>query len=316
MIWLALLAALMLGAAAALADGLMRRRARRAAVESRLALIAPGAQGNPAAAQGGVLSVLDRIYAAIQRLFAAGVSRRWGVKHSPLLLFVSALLGGACMWLIAHVMLKQPIWISLPLTLAASLAPPRIMLDLEQRGLEAHFLERFPDTIDMVVRMLRAGVPLTATVRAVAAESAPPVNAVFTGLADQTDIGVPLDEALEAAAKWIKLPDFRFFAEAVALQYATGGNLAVTLESLSDIVRKRRTMRLRARAVSAEVRLSTYILGGLPILVVAVLLVVSPDYLSPLITDPRGNWILGAAIGMLLTGFYIMRRMMISVSRV
>jgi tight adherence protein B len=101
---------------------------------------------------------------------------------------------------------------------------------------------------------------------------------------------------------------------AVALQYATGGNLVATLETLSEIVRKRRIARLKAKAVSAEVRLSTYILSALPFLVIGALLVVSPDYLKPLIADRTGNWILGGAIGSLLTGLFVMRNMMNSVS--
>ena len=289
--------------------------AARAAIETRLALVAAGANTRPPQrSTAPFFGAARRAYDLIQHLLALGISRRWGMRVSPLSLFLSTLLGGASMWFLAHSVLRSPFWLALILTAAAMAATPRIMISLEQRRMETHFLEQFPDAVDMVVRALRAGVPLTAAVRAVATDAAPPVDAVFAGLADQTEIGVPLDEALAKTAQWIRLPDFRFFAVAVALQYATGGNLAATLESLSEVVRKRRVMRLKAKAVSAEVRLSAYILSGLPFLVVGALLIVSPNYLKPMITDRRGNWILGAAVGIMLTGLFVMRNMMNSVS--
>jgi tight adherence protein B len=310
-----LLIGLFVGLLAGLADALRARIAERAVIETRLDLVAAGADTRrPQRSTGPFWGGVRRTYDLIQHLFALGVARRWGVRISPLSLFLSALLGGAVAWFLARVVLESPPWLSVTLTAAATAVTPRIMLRLEQKRMEAHFLERFPDAVDMVVRALRAGVPLTAAVRAVATEAAPPVDAVFGGLADQTEIGVPLNEALAKTAQWIRLPDFRFFAVAVGLQYATGGNLAATLDSLSEIVRKRRVMRLKAKAVSAEVRLSTYILSALPFLVVGALLVVSPGYLKPMITDRRGNWILGAAIGSMLTGLFIMRNMMNSVS--
>jgi tight adherence protein B len=308
---LILLIALFVGALAALADMVRGDVARRAAAETRLALVAGDAGAMGASASSGLR---HPYFERMQSFLSLGVSRRWGVKVSPLSLIVGALLGGATMWLVTHDVLKAPGWLCLALSAAAFLATPRITLGFEQRAMEARFLEQFPDAVDVVVRALRAGIPLTAAVRAVAAEAAAPVDAVFSQLADETEIGTPLDEALAKAARWIRLTDFRFFAVAVALQYATGGNLAATLESLSDIVRKRRVARLKAKAVSAEVRLSTYILSALPFFVVGALLIVSPGYLKPMITDPRGNWILGAAAGSLLTGLLVMRRMMRSVS--
>jgi tight adherence protein B len=312
----AVLAGLLLGALAAAADAGSRMHARRMAIQGRLDLIMIATSGQPRLGPpGSAPGLFGDLYALIQRLFAVGLSRRWGVKISPLSLFIGALLGGASAWLVLHGLLRMPAWVAIPATAAALIATPRIMLAIEQANMEKAFLERFPDAVDMVVRALRAGIPLTAAVRAVADEAPQPVNAVFGGLYAQTEIGVPLDEALAKAARWIHLPDFRFFAVAVALQYATGGNLTVTLDSLSDIVRRRRAMRMKAKAVSAEVRLSTYILAGLPFLTVGALLVLSPDYLAPLITDHRGNWILGAAIGSLTVGLGVMRGMMLSVTR-
>jgi tight adherence protein B len=101
----------------------------------------------------------------------------------------------------------------------------------------------------------------------------------------------------------------------VALQQTTGGNLAVTLETLSEIIRKRRAVRLKAKAATAEIRASAMVLGAIPFFIVGVLLVVSPGYLQPLITDPRGNIIIGAAVLGLVLAFVTMRTMMRSAMR-
>ncbi|HWA62781.1 MAG TPA: type II secretion system F family protein [Caulobacteraceae bacterium] len=310
-----LLTWLLIGAAAVGADALAVASARRKLIDGRLQLLdatlgplGPAGEATPAASRG------QRLRDFTERLLGLGVSRRWGASLSRLTLVLSAPLAGAAAWLVLRSMAHAPAWLSAALAAVALVATPRALLGVEQRALKARFLDGFPDAIDMIVRTLRAGVPITAAVGTVAADAPQPVAAVFAHLADETRIGAPLDEALTRAAGWIGLPDFRFFAVAVGLQYATGGNLAATLEQLSVMIRRRRAMRLKVKAVSAEVRLSTWILSALPVLAVGALLVTSPDYLKPLIVDRRGNWILGAAGGALLAGLFVMRRLMRSVS--
>jgi tight adherence protein B len=166
----------------------------------------------------------------------------------------------------------------------------------------------------MIIRMLRAGLPITAAARNVGDEAPAPVNLVFQSIADQVDIGVPFEAAIAAAGESVGLPDFRFFAVAIALQRETGGNLAATLEILADIIRKRRNVRLRAQAATGEIRMSAYILGALPFLVTGAFLVISPGYLTPLATDPRGHVIVGAALLGLTLAYLTMRRMLHSVT--
>jgi tight adherence protein B len=100
----------------------------------------------------------------------------------------------------------------------------------------------------------------------------------------------------------------------VALQYATGGNLTSTLEILSDIIRKRRATRLKAKAATGEIRITAYTLGGIPVLTTGALLVIQPGYLTPLWTDPRGHLIIAMAGAFLLLAFLSMRMMMRSVT--
>jgi tight adherence protein B len=173
----------------------------------------------------------------------------------------------------------------------------------QQRRADRQFAELLPDAIDMVVRVVRAGLPVGVAMRTVGQEAEPPLSTVFVKIADQTDIGLPLDQALATTSDAVGNPDFRFFAVAVALQQATGGNLTVTLEALGQIIRKRRAVRLKAGAATAEVRISGIVLGAIPFVVTGLLLMVAPDYLAPLFADPRGNIILGMAVlGLSLAG--------------
>ncbi|MET0219424.1 MAG: type II secretion system F family protein, partial [Tardiphaga sp.] len=193
---------------------------------------------------------------------------------------------------------------------AAFLLAPRQFLLRQQRLAEAQFMELFPNAIDMIIRMLRAGLPIVSAVAAVGVESPAPFSTVFAEIAGQAQIGVPFQKALETVSGRMGLQDFRFFSVAVTLQYATGGNLAATLENLSDIIRRRRAVRLKGLAATAEVRVSAYVLGGLPIFTIGILLLLNPDYIKPLIYDSRGKYIIGATIGLLALGIFTMRRLM------
>ena len=200
-----------------------------------------------------------------------------------------------------------------PLALAAFVGAPRLLLRREQAQAEAQFMTLFPDAVDMIVRMLRAGLPITAGIRAVGNEAAKPVSTVFMELTNQMAIGLEFDEALAVTSRQIGVADFDFFAAALTLQRATGGNLAATLEMLAQIIRRRRGARLKAQAATAEVRLSAIVLGAMPFIVTGLLLLLNPGYLSPLIADPRGKALIAVAIVLLLSGFVTMRRLMRSI---
>jgi tight adherence protein B len=252
----------------------------------------------------------------LRHWFAIGLPHTWGMRAGPLRLCLMAF-GGACgAWLLLRTSLHFSMAIAGAVTFAAFFLAPRTWLKHEQNSANQQFMTLFPNTIDTVIRILRAGLPVTAAIRAVGNEGPPPVNRVFAQMADQMGIGIPFEDALAIASEQIGLPDFRFFASAISLQRATGGNLATALDILSDIMRRRRAMRLKAKAVTGEVRMSAYVLGAVPFLVIGGLLVVSPGYLQPLISDRRGNFIVGLAIVLLFIGFATIRQMMRSVTHV
>jgi len=310
---LAALSLLAVGGGLVVASILGARDGRRT-LERRIDLVS-STPASDHAVGAGARKDPGKLEAFIRRLFTLGIRAKWGMRTGGFPLLLWGVAGAGAAWLLTGQLLRLPIWVANVSAIVGFLLLPRFMASTEQGRAELKFLEGFPDAIDMVIRMLRAGLPVTAAIRTVGTEASAPVGAVFTDLANQVDIGIPVGDALLAAAKRVQLPDFRFFAVAVAMQHATGGNLAVTLEILSDIIRKRRALRLKASAVTAEVRMTAYILAAIPAFLVAALLAFFPNYLTPLVEDPRGKFIIGGAIAMLATGFLIMRQMMHSVLR-
>jgi tight adherence protein B len=173
----------------------------------------------------------------------------------------------------------------------------------------AAFVGLFPEAIDLMVRALRAGLPISEAIVNAGQEIRDPVGAEFRGIEAGMHLGRDLDSLLWDIAKRIDVPEFRFFIIALNVQRETGGNLAETLNNLSNVLRGRRAMRAKARAMASEARASTMILGSLPVLVTIMLSITSPTYIAPLFSDVRGLVLLGIAGGMLLVGVAIMTKM-------
>jgi tight adherence protein B len=171
------------------------------------------------------------------------------------------------------------------------------------------FVNLFPEAIDLMVRALRAGLPISEAIINAGQEISDPVGPEFQGIEAGMRLGRDLDSLLWDIAKRIDVPEFRFFIIALNVQRETGGNLAETLNNLSNVLRGRRAMRAKARAMASEARASTMILGSLPVLVTIILMFSSPAYIMPLFADVRGLVLVGVAVGMLLTGVAIMVKM-------
>lgn len=171
------------------------------------------------------------------------------------------------------------------------------------------FYNLFPEAIDLMVRALRAGLPITEAIINAGQEIGDPVGPEFRGIEAGMRLGRDLESLLWDIAKRITLPELRFFIIALSVQRETGGNLAETLNNLSEVLRRRRAMRAKARAMASEARASTIILGSLPVAVAVMLILTSPTYIMPLFNDIRGWAMIGVAVAMLLTGVGIMVKM-------
>ncbi len=176
-----------------------------------------------------------------------------------------------------------------------------------EERLVSTLFRQFPDALAMIVRAVRVGLPMVEALRVVARENPDPTAREFAVLVAQTSIGVPLEDALREMAGRNQLPEYRFFATALSLQSQTGGGLAETLENLADTIRKRVAAKLRGRALAAEARMSSYILGALPLVTGTLLLLTNPTYMQVMFTDPSGRKLLLVAAGLLSMGAFSMR---------
>ncbi len=289
----------------------LAERRRRRETGRRIGLVAAPllSAGSPSAAQTGKAGEYVKFF------FTFGAGYSWGMHASALQLALAASVSAVPAGFVAWRGLGLPGWLAVFAAAGGSFLGPRIVLQRQRERAQRDFTNLLPDAIDMVVRVLRGGMPMTHAIQIASNEAPPPVNSAFATITDQIRIGVPLAEALDAASTQIALPDFRFFAVAAIMQYATGGNLIATLEDLSQIMRKRQAARLKARAVSAEIRFSANVLGALPLVVAGALFVIEPGFLAPLFRDRRGHYILAAAGGGLVLSFLAMRQMMRSVGR-
>ena len=149
------------------------------------------------------------------------------------------------------------------------------------------FTVKFPDAIDLCVRGLRSGLPITETIGVVGHEVPGPVGEEFRSVSDKMKIGRSLDTALQETADRLGTPEFQFFTITLAIQRETGGNLAETLDNLSDVLRKRSQMKLKIKAMSSEAKASAYIVGSLPFVVFAMIMMISDTYAQNFFTDQR-----------------------------
>jgi tight adherence protein B len=198
---------------------------------------------------------------------------------------------------------------SLVLGLLIGTALPHLVIGrMGKRRLRA-FIALFPEAIDLIVRALRSGLPVSEAIVGAGREIADPVGAELGLIEGGMRMGRDLESLLWDTAKRIDAPEFRFFVIALSVQRETGGNLGETLANLSDVLRRRRQAQAKAHAMASETRATTMILGGLPVAVIGVLSVTSPHYLAPLINDVRGFILDGIALAMLTTGVVIMNKM-------
>ena len=151
----------------------------------------------------------------------------------------------------------------------------------------AKFTSNFPDAIELMVRGLRSGLPITETLGIVASEIPGPVGLEFRTVADKMKIGRTMEAALQETADRLGTAEFQFFVITLAIQRETGGNLAETLSNLADVLRKRAQMKLKIRAMSSESKASAYIVGSLPFIVFALVYMMNPDYMGGFFTDQR-----------------------------
>lgn len=186
---------------------------------------------------------------------------------------------------------------------------PHLVINAMIKARINKFISLFPDALDLIVRGLRSGLPITESMGSVANEIEDPVGGEFRKIMDQVRIGKTIDEALERTVTRIDTSEFKFFMISLSIQRETGGNLAETLAKLSDLLRRRRQMRLKIKAMASEGKASAYIVSALPFVMFIMLLMLNYEYTSVLFTDPRAIYTsLGGLVWMSI-GAFIMKQM-------
>jgi tight adherence protein B len=171
------------------------------------------------------------------------------------------------------------------------------------------FINMFPDVLDMIVRSVKSGFPVSSAINMVVENMDDPVKSEFRQLADEIALGRSLSDALDRLAVRINEQDIKFFVVVLKIQQETGGNLAEIMSNLSGIIRKRKQLRQKIRAMTSEGRITGYILAGIPLIVFAALFIMSPKHLDPLFYTEMGNKIFAVAVGLIVISQVIVRRM-------
>jgi tight adherence protein B len=180
-----------------------------------------------------------------------------------------------------------PLMLSLLLGIFFGLGGPHFVIGRMIKRRINKFNSNFPDAIELMVRGLRSGLPITETLGIVASEIPGPVGVEFRMVADKMKIGRTMEAALQDTADRLGTPEFQFFVITLAIQRETGGNLAETLSNLADVLRKRAQMKLKIRAMSSESKASAYIVGSLPFVVFGLVWMINPNYMGGFFTDHR-----------------------------
>ena len=180
-----------------------------------------------------------------------------------------------------------PLYLSAAFGLFIAIAIPHYGVGFTVKKRVARFTKNFPDAIELLVRGLKSGLPVSETLGVIAKEIPGPVGEEFKMVTEKIKIGKTMEESMQDTADRMGTPEFQFFVITLAIQRETGGNLAETLSNLSDVLRKRAQMKLKIRAMSSESKASAYIVGSLPFFVFTMVWWVNPQYLSGFFYEPR-----------------------------
>ena len=230
----------------------------------------------------------------------------WKMKPQNFMLLsvVLAVIGGA----IPFLMKANPL-ICLGVAIVVGFGIPRFILNMAINRRQAKFTSHFADAMDIIVRGVRTGLPLNDCLKIIAHESPDPLGGEFRRVVEGEQLGIPIEVCLEQLYERMPISEVNFFATVLNIQKSTGGNLGESLANLSNVLRGRKMLREKIKALSAEAKVSAIIIGALPIVVMGLATLMSPDYMMPLYNTTTGqrNLMLGA--GMMFFGTMMMRKM-------
>ena len=236
------------------------------------------------------------------RLSRAGLD--WSVKKFMVL---SAVLGAVCF--VGAMVVGGGILGALGLAFAGGFGLPRWGLSFLKKNREKKFLAALPDAVDVIVRGIKAGLPLFESIKVVAADSPEPLRGEFNAIIETQAIGIPLGEACARLYDRMPLPEANFFGIVISIQQKSGGNLSEALGNLSKVLRDRKKMAEKIQAMSMEAKASAAIIGSLPPIVMILVYLSTPGYISLLWTTPTGQVMLVGCVTWMSIGIMVMKKM-------
>ena len=191
----------------------------------------------------------------------------------------------------------------------AGLGLPRWVLNYLKKRREKKFLDALPDAVEVIVRGVKAGLPLFDSIKVVVADAPEPLRSEFAAIIETQTIGMPLGEACQRLFDRMPLPEANFFGIVIAIQTKSGGNLSEALGNLAKVLRDRRKMAAKIQAMSMEAKASAAIIGSLPPVVMIGVYIMTPEYISLLWTHPTGRIMLAGCVMWMATGIMVMKKM-------
>ncbi|AOI59712.1 type II secretion system F family protein [Burkholderia diffusa] len=281
-------------------------------IRARMRNLAPslaGREAGAAAAPGVALFNLPRRQSRLRAWLQRFVTRVRAVGgERGMRVVVASTIAGAIAAIVVVQLVALPralhplIYVGLPLV--AMRASYRALVE----RFRLRFLEAFPDAIDLIVRAVRAGIPVTQAISTVGDSAAEPVRSTFRTMGDSLRVGADLKDVLTLAADRLMIADFSFFTVYLLLQRETGGSLGETLDELSSIIRTRRDIRLKTRALTAEGRITTKIISAVPFVMIGALFLVNRAYVMLLFDTHAGRVMLTIAAVLLTIGLLTIRK--------
>ncbi|WP_417468540.1 type II secretion system F family protein [Maricaulis sp.] len=231
-----------------------------------------------------------------------------GMDFTPTVFWIASACMGVTGLLIALVT-GQSLLVSAGIAMVSGLGLPRWTLGLLRGRRQGKFTGEFANSIDIIVRGVKSGLPLNECLNIIARESPEPIASEFQLLTEGLRVGQSLEDALEKMCERMPLPELNFFRTVLIIQQKTGGNLAETLGNLSGVLRARRMMREKIDALSGEAKASAFIIGSLPPGVLAIVYATTPDYMSQMFVHPTGQLMLLGGATWMAIGIFVMRGM-------
>ncbi len=231
-----------------------------------------------------------------------------GLETTVKKFWIYSLICGVSFFVIVTIMGLSPI-VKILVFITAFLGLPRLFLKRLTKKRQKEFMADFPDALESMMRLLKAGMPVSEAIKMVSREFTGPMGEEMERIFEQQKIGVPLPEAVLSAAERMPLPEMQMFATAIAIQTQTGSSLSEVLSNLATVIRGRFKLRRKIKALSSEAKASAAIIAALPILVATGMYFLNREYIEVLFIEPMGKLLLGGAIFWMLVGCLIMRQM-------